>query len=138
MDHGEAQDRFSEYREKSLSAAEARAVREHLETCGLCRSEYEAFVSTLSELSRLKSQGPAPSAEFLPSLQEAIRRRSRGRFFSKRASRFPLEMVSLITLLIMLVLYLFMIAIEPRKVREKASRPHGAAEQRDPASRVPG
>jgi len=117
LSHAQAQERFSDYRDGSLAPADREAVRAHLSACAACKREYAAFADTVSSLMKLKSEAPA---NFLPAVQEAIRRRSRGRFYGKKSfwTRFPIELVSLITLMLMLVVYLFLTIAEPRKLRE--------------------
>jgi predicted anti-sigma-YlaC factor YlaD len=127
LSHTEAQELFSDYREGGLSVDRATSVREHLESCAGCRAEYDWFVKTVSALGTLKSGAPA---DFLTSVQGEIRRRSRGRFFVRKTPRFPLEIVSLLTLLIMLVVYLFMTVAEPKKVHDAPALPGGPTQTR--------
>ncbi|HJZ88986.1 MAG TPA: zf-HC2 domain-containing protein [Polyangia bacterium] len=120
LDHAQVQELFSDFRDGSLDPARTEAVRTHLHGCASCRKEYMAFADTVSSLMKLKT--PAPP-DFVETVQGAIRRRSRGRFFARKPPRFPLELVSLITLMIMLVVYLFLTIGEPKKVREGTSPP---------------
>jgi predicted anti-sigma-YlaC factor YlaD len=121
MTHAEVKDRFSAYRDGELAPAEAEAVRAHLGECKDCKHDYDEFAQAISSLIRLKSVAPP---DFVRSLQGEIRRRSRGRFFSRKPPRFPLEIVSLITLMLMLVVWLYLRVSEPSRVREGA--PGGA------------
>ena len=122
LSQAQAQERFSDYRDGALAPADREAVRAHLGACADCKREYLAFADTVSSLMKLKSEAPP---NFLPAVQEAIRRRSRGRFYGKKTfwTRFPIELVSLITLLIMLVVYLFLTIAEPRKLNEGGAGP---------------
>jgi anti-sigma factor RsiW len=123
VNHAEVKERFSAYRDGELPAAEADAVRAHLGECKDCKREFDEFGQTVSSLIRLKSSAPP---DFMRSLQGEIRRRSRGRFFSRKAPRFPLEIVSLITLMLMLVVWLFLRVSEPSKVHEGGGAPPAA------------
>ena len=117
LDHAKAQELFSDYRGGALPAERAAAVREHLRECAACKRDYDGFAMAVSSLTRLKVEAPP---DFLSTIQGEIRRRSRGRFFARRSAfaRFPLELVSLITLMIMLVVYLFLTVTEPKRVHE--------------------
>ena len=115
MTHAEVKERFSAFRDGDLPPAEAEAVRAHLGECKDCKHEFDEFGVTISSLIRLKSMAPP---DFMRSLQGEIRRRSRGRFFARKPPRFPLEIVSLITLMLMLVVWLFLRVSEPSKVHE--------------------
>jgi predicted anti-sigma-YlaC factor YlaD len=121
--HAEVKERFSAYRDGDLPPAEAEAVRTHLGECKDCKHYFDEFGVTISSLIRLKSAAPS---DFMRSLQGEIRRRSRGRFFSRKPPRFPLEIVSLITLMLMLVVWLFLRVSEPSKVHEGGSAPPAA------------
>ena len=123
MTHAEAKERFSAYRDGDLAPSEADAVRAHLGECKDCKREFDDFGQTVSSLIRLKSVAPP---DFVRSLQGEIRRRSRGRFFSRKPPRFPLEIVSLITLMLMLVVWLFLRVSEPSKVHEGGGAPPAA------------
>jgi predicted anti-sigma-YlaC factor YlaD len=123
LDHAAVQELFTDYRDGTLAAEKATEVRDHLASCEACRKEYDEFVQAVTSLGRLRTQAPP---NFLSGIQTQIRRRSRGRFFVRRTARFPLELVSLITLMIMLVVYLFLTFAEPKKVHEGGGRP-GAA-----------
>ena len=123
MNHAEVKERFSAYRDGDLPPAEAEAVRAHLGECKDCKREFDDFGQAVSSLIRLKSAAPP---DFVRSLQGEIRRRSRGRFFSRKPPRFPLEVVSLITLMLMLVVWLFLRVSEPSKVHEGGGAPPAA------------
>jgi predicted anti-sigma-YlaC factor YlaD len=122
LSHAQAQELFSDYREGSLPPERATEVRAHLAACRDCKRDYDSFASAVSSLMQLKAQAPP---DFLGAVQGQIRRRSRGRFFVKKSpwARFPLELVSFITLMIMLVVYLFLRVAEPHKVQEGGGTP---------------
>ena len=120
MNHAEVKERFSAYRDGELPPAEAEAVRAHLGECKDCKREFDEFGQTVSSLIRLKSSAPP---DFMRSLKGEIRKRSRGRFFARKPPRFPLEVISLITLMLMLVVWLFLRVSEPSKVHEGGGPP---------------
>jgi hypothetical protein len=98
---------FSDYYEKTLSEARARAVEAHLSSCGRCRSEYDRFRGTLGALSGLNRIAAPPN--FDDQVAQTINRRSAGRFFGRRAfgDRVPFELLAVVALAIVIALYLF-------------------------------
>lgn len=106
-DHERTRARLSAYLDGDLTPAERRSFERDLASCAACTREAEQLRATLGQLGSLKR--PLPSA-FLPSVQQQINRRSRGRFFARRRwllfGRIPFEWVSLVMLLAMLVYYI--------------------------------
>ena len=116
MDHAEAQNEFSDYVEGTLPEMKRAELDQHLAVCIQCRTELAAFKKAVGSLGKLKS--PAP-ANFLPSIQQQIHRRSRGRFFAQRwklFGRIPFEWISLGTIIAMLVYYLAVLHGTPAAV----------------------
>lgn len=114
--HKRATEAFSAYVEGDLGAAERAHVDEHLATCMQCRVSLERFRRTVGVLGALKRTAPV---SFLENVQEQINRRSRGRFFSKRAllfGRIPFEWVSLAMIVAMLVYYIVVLQTSPTGV----------------------
>lgn len=107
MDHEEAQIQFSDFLEGELSTEETAQLREHLKGCPECQAELDDLRQTLSSLSGMRRVPPPP--DFLGKVQQRIRRRSRGRFFSpeRLLNRLPFEWISFIIILIMLVVYMY-------------------------------
>lgn len=111
MDHETAKELFSDFLEGELSEQQEAELRTHLEDCRSCRAELEALRETLRSLSGLKQIQPPEG--FARKVQQRIRRRSRGRFFSAESflKRVPFEWISFIIILLMLVMY-YMVALQ--------------------------
>ena len=117
MDHGQAQDSFSDYLDGTLPERTRADVDQHLAICIQCRTELEGLRRTVGSLGKLKR--PAP-ASFLPDIKQQIYKRSRGRFFGPRwklFGRIPFEWISLATIIAMLVYYLAMLYNSPGGVK---------------------
>ena len=108
FDHQEAKDRFDRYYEGDLPAEEQRAMDAHLASCDECRGEYQRLALALGALSRLRSTH-APR-DFVDGVQGRIRKRSRGRFFSRRpdfTTRLPYEVLSVVMLIAILAIFFY-------------------------------
>jgi anti-sigma factor RsiW len=105
-DHAVFEAKLSDLVDGALSAEEARAVEEHAAGCDRCRSAIAELRETKSALSGL-NRVPAPQ-NFDREVAETIRRRSRGRFFGRRAfgDRVPLELLAIFALALGFVAYL--------------------------------
>ncbi len=117
MDHQQASDLFSDYADGTLAGEQKAELEKHLHVCIQCRTELEAFRRALGSLGRLKQSAP-PS--FLPSIQNQIFTRSRGRFFGRRwklFGRVPFEWVSLVMIVAMLIYYIALLHGAPSGVR---------------------
>jgi anti-sigma factor RsiW len=117
MDHQRASDLFSDYLDGGLDGAGKSELEQHLAVCIQCRTELQAFRRAVGSLGKLKK--PAPPS-FLPSIQNQIFTRSRGRFFGRRWKRFgrvPFEWVSLVMIVAMLVYYIALMHGAPSGVR---------------------
>jgi anti-sigma factor RsiW len=116
MDHGQAQDTFSDYLDGTLPERVRADVDQHLAVCIQCRTELESLRRTVGSLGKLKKTAPA---SLLPDIKQQIYKRSRGRFFGSRwklFGRIPFEWVSLATIIAMLVYYLAMLHGSPGSV----------------------
>ena len=116
MDHGQAQESFSDYLDGTLAERTRAEVDQHLALCIQCRTELEGFRRAVGSLGKLKK--PAP-ASFLPAIQNQIFTRSRGRFFGRRwklFGRIPFEWVSLLMIVVMLVYYIVTLQSTPTTV----------------------
>jgi anti-sigma factor RsiW len=114
--HQRATEAFSSYLDGDLGPAERAHVDEHLATCMQCRVSLERFRRTVGHLGALKRTAPV---SFLENVQAQINRRSRGRFFGKRAllfGRIPFEWVSLAMIVAMLVYYIVVLQTSPTGV----------------------
>ena len=79
----------------------------HLAECAECSAEYAGFRAALEAMSSLKQAAPK---DFVGAVKGQIRRRSRGRFFTRPAPRFgqwTLSILSLVTLIVTLLIYYF-------------------------------
>jgi Predicted transmembrane transcriptional regulator (anti-sigma factor) len=114
--HQRITEAFSAYVDGDLAPAERTHVDEHLATCMQCRVSLERFRRTVGRLGALKRTAPV---SFLENVQAQINRRSRGRFFSKRAllfGRIPFEWISLAMIVAMLVYYIVVLQTSPTGV----------------------
>ncbi len=108
LSHQDVQDRFDRYYEGDLPAEEQQAMDAHLAECTACREEYQKLMKTLAALAKMKATH-APG-DFLDRVQGRIRKRSRGRFFSRRpdfTSRLPYEVLSVVMLIALLAIFLY-------------------------------
>ena len=114
--HKRATEAFSAYVDGDLPPAERAHLEEHLAMCMQCRVSFERFRRTVGGLGALKRTAPV---SFLQNVQEQINRRSRGRFFSKRAllfGRIPFEWLSLAMIVAMLIYYVVVLQTSPTGV----------------------
>ena len=109
MDHQAAQELFSDYLEGELSPREREELSAHLQECEACREELEDLKKTMRSLSGLKAL--PPPAGFASKVQQKIRKRSRGRFFTpeRLLMRIPFEWISFIIIMLMLAMYMIMV-----------------------------
>ena len=114
--HERAQEAFSAYVEGELGDQQRRQVEEHLRACIQCRTELERFRATLGRLGDLRAKAPG---KFLADIQDQIRTRSRGRFFTGRRllfGRLPFEWLSLAMIVAMLIYYIVTLRTSPTQV----------------------
>lgn len=114
--HKRATEAFSAYVEGDLPPAERAHLEEHLAMCMQCRVSLELFRRTVGGLGALRKAAPV---SFLQNVQEQINRRSRGRFFGKRAllfGRIPFEWLSLAMIVAMLIYYVVVLQTSPTGV----------------------
>jgi anti-sigma factor RsiW len=114
--HGSVQEAFSAFVEGELPDERRRAVEAHLAGCAACKAELETFRRTVGQLGALK--GGAPKT-FLPSIQQQIHHRSKGRFFRRRwllFGRIPFEWISLVLIVAMLVYYIAVLQGSPTQL----------------------
>ena len=107
-EHEQAQSEFSDYVDGELAAPARAAVDQHLAGCAACRAELASFQSTIAALHGAAHAAPSsatPSPEFMDSLREQIRTRSKGRFFGGRRRGYRLEIASLVMLVVAVTIY---------------------------------
>ena len=106
VDHEQATELFSAYWEEDLSEAQMKALEEHLRSCVVCKKEYQEFEKSVGATSGLHRLPPPP--DFVESVKQQVRKRSRGRFFGpkKWSERMPYEIFSVVMLGIVLAIYL--------------------------------
>ena len=110
-EHTRAQAQFSDFADGTLAAADRAALEQHLAGCAACKGELDAFQKTMAALRGHKADTPSP--EFMTSLREQIRTRSRGRFFGDRRPTRWLEVASLVTLVIAAAIYVALKLAQP-------------------------
>jgi len=109
MDHDRARDLFTQYHEEDLSDAELAELEEHLAECDECREEWETYRKTIDGVSGLFEL--AAPEDFTRSVEQKIRKRSRGRFFGdQRPKSMQFAVVSFILILLFILAYLVMTA----------------------------
>lgn len=114
--HQRVQATFSDYVEGELPEEQRRPIDAHLETCIQCRTELQRFRATVGGLGALRTKAPG---RFLNDIQDQIRTRSRGRFFTGRKllfGRLPFEWLSLAMIVAMLVYYIVVMRGSPTDV----------------------
>lgn len=133
MEHQSAKELFSDYLDGELSPEQTREVKAHLDECAACRAELEALERTLQSLSGLSPLPPPP--DFGRKVQQRIRRRSSGRFFTPETvlTRIPWEWISFVIIMLMLVMY-YLVVQQEQKVTVKPD-PGLTAPTSQPASR---
>jgi len=110
-EHTRAQEGFSDYLDGTLPAAERSALEQHLAGCAACSKELTDLRQTMSAIKAAPREAPSP--EFMDSLREQIRTRSRGRFFGGQRRSYRLEIASLVTLVIALIIYVVLQMVQP-------------------------
>jgi anti-sigma factor RsiW len=117
VDHVQAEELFSSYWDEQLDPQTQKALEEHLNTCLVCRREFQAFETTVRSVENLhKMSAPANLAD---GVKDRIRKRSKGRFFAPRklAERVPYEIVSLLMLGLLLAVYVILQLAQPAQLR---------------------
>ena len=105
VDHPEASEKFSAYRDNELPPDEAAALKAHLQSCASCREQFSEFDQTMRRLGTLAEVSAPP--DFAKGVFARVHRRSHGKLFRAGTSRrLPLEWISLIMLLTLLAIYL--------------------------------
>ncbi len=111
-EHTRAQAQFSDLLDGALAAPDQAALEQHLAGCPACKAELDVFQQTMQAL-RGGRPADTPSPEFMTSLREQIRTRSRGRFFGERRPSRRLEIASLVTLVIAATIYVVLRLAQP-------------------------
>ncbi len=109
--HDRAMAQFSDYLDGALGPDERAKLDQHLASCAPCRSELDALEKTLAAMRG--AARPEASPEFMDSLREQIRTRSRGRFFGGKRRTYRLEIASLVMLVIAVVIYVVLQMVQP-------------------------
>jgi anti-sigma factor RsiW len=129
MDHNRAKDLFTQYHEGDLGDEDLADLERHLEGCDECRGEWETYRKTIDGVSGLFELS-AP-VDFTKSVEQKIRKRSRGRFFGdQRSFSMQFAVVSFILILLFILAYLVMTAAteiiildQPKEQVEQPSAP---------------
>ncbi len=117
VNHDQATELFSAYWDDELPSAEVRALEEHLQSCVVCRREYESFEKAVGALGSLHKMTAPP--DFASGVNGRIRARSKGRFFAPRrlAERIPYELFSLVMLGLLLAIYVVLQLAHPTQLK---------------------
>jgi anti-sigma factor RsiW len=119
MDREQARQMFSRYHDGDLGDEERRELELFLEGDREAHEEWEAFRSTVEEVSGLHDLHP-PN-DFTRSIQQTIRRRSRGRFFSQqRPFSVHFAFVSFVLILLFILVYLLLTSTSEIRLGEPA------------------
>ena len=129
--------RLADYVDGSLGPDDRKAVDQHLEGCAQCRQELVELRETMSALSGLNRV--AAPANFDREVAETIRRRSRGRFFGRKAlgDRVPFGLLALLALALGLALYFFLRESDTGSLRPFDREPDAPAIHQDAPNVVP-
>jgi anti-sigma factor RsiW len=136
MDHDRAKEFFTRLHEGDLTDEERADLERHLDECEQCRSEWESYRLTVNEVSGLLQALP-PEA-FTHSVQQKIRKRSRGRFFGEqRPFSIWFAVVSFILILLFMLAYLVMTAATEIQILDESETPdeQASAQERDAGGR---
>lgn len=116
MDHSEASELFSAYRDKELAPEKAKALEEHLGSCVTCRRDFEKFERAVEGVRNLPPVDAPP--QFAAGVVRRLRQRSGGRLFQPRrlSDRVPFELLSLVMLALVLAIYLFFQMTQPGRL----------------------
>jgi anti-sigma factor RsiW len=126
MDHDRAKELFTRLHEEDLADQERAALERHLDECEGCRAEWESYRLTIDEVSGLLEA--LPPEDFTHSVQQKIRKRSRGRFFGEqRPFSIWFAVVSFILILLFILAYLVLTASTEIFIVEKSPAPAGQA-----------
>ena len=114
--HSRIRSQFSAYVEQEIDQPTRAEVDGHLASCADCATELTRFRATLGRLGDLRTKAPG---SFLADIQDQIRTRSKGRFFSRRhlfLGRIPFEWISLAMIMAMLIYYIYTTHSVPTQV----------------------
>jgi anti-sigma factor RsiW len=128
MEHEQVKEAFSDYYDRTLPAAQARAVEEHLGGCPSCRTEYDTFKDAVGALSGLHKM--AAPGDLEQRVEDRIHKRSAGRFFGRKAfgDRVPFEAIALAGLALAVIALLFMRGVSCGDAKPPVQQP-GATER---------
>ncbi len=80
MNCQEVVNRLSEYWSDEVTETERQAIGQHLQQCGTCQQEWEAFQRAMGALRMAAEQPIAPPSDLLPRISIAVRTHSSPRF----------------------------------------------------------
>ncbi len=132
----EVRERFSAYHDGELPADEAAAMRKRLDDSPALATEYERFTKMLSGLAGIGAppadakpgvEAKEPSLDLLEGVQKRLHKRSGGKFYGTKWSRWagvrPLEAIAAVVLIVLLLAYLGMTYISGLRPAEPTQRP---------------
>jgi anti-sigma factor RsiW len=122
MDHDRAREAFTRLHEGELSDEEREQLERHLDECEECSTEWDSYRRTVDEVSGLLQTALPP--DFARSVEQKIKKRSRGRFFGEqRPFSMQFAMVSFILILLFILAYLVLTAATEIIILDKAQQP---------------
>jgi anti-sigma factor RsiW len=135
--HDEFEVQLSDYLDGSIGAKERQALDEHLVGCTSCQAAIAELRETMSALSGLTRM--AAPENFERDVADAIRRRSRGRFFGRRAlgDRVPFEVLALVALALGVALYFFLRGSDTGSLKPFDREPDGPVIHEEAPNVVP-
>jgi hypothetical protein len=106
-DHSRANDLFTDYQEKTLSADDKTFLEGHLAACIGCKDEWQKYQQVMAALSGIKQKTPPPETpDILPGTAAKINQRTRGLFFQKSRFGISYELITVLVLFLFGVAYL--------------------------------
>ncbi len=133
MDHDAAQALFNDHVDGELGAEQSAALEAHVQACESCREALDQLRTTVAGLRGLST--PPPASDILQGVQRKIRKRSRGRYFTRGFAtsgyRVPYEIIALLMVLLMVVVYFGMASLQDLGAVSGAERGHAEDRERE-------
>ena len=136
MDHQQARELFTSYHDGELSDKQQKALEAHLSSCDECNTEWQSYQKLMTEVSGLMNL--SPPKDVVRSVERKIHRRSRGKFFGRsKASNVQFALVSFILILLFMLAYLMLTAVNEIVLLDSHPKPEKPAQTQPDASPKP-